>query len=379
MKVTPRTTRSRALRLRLRDSDGALVASGFVVALMAVISLGAIWSQGDHPVWVQIIGSILALAVAVTFGVFQWRLVRGHVDPRLTRAGVIVIVLAIANVYVSDTWATLGVAAAMAVLILPRLGWLAAFATLLAGAGAVVTGQTSPTGDIAIPVISVVVAVGLHTLTRLAQALTEVRISREQLARLHVDGERDRISRDLHDIIGRTLVAASLRLQSASHLLDRDIERTREQLEQAQKALADGQSELRRVTRGPITTSLADELQAAQGLCDRLRVHLTVDTPQEATEDPQPLAARVVREGITNMLKHSQPRNCEIRIVNNPALDITIINDGRPPMAWDDQSFGTGLTDLQHRLQLVGLSLTAGPRGADDFLLHVGGPESTGG
>lgn len=351
------------------------MAAGLIVGLMTVIALGGLWSQNDLPLSVEFISSLLTLVVALGFVLLQIQIVKGRPTVWLRAAGVVVIVLSIANVRFSDTWAMLGVAAAAAALVMPRFGWLAALVTLLAGTALTAGGQATPTAQVAIPLISLVVAVGLEALTRLAQALTDLRVSREQLARLQVDRERNRISRDLHDIVGRTLVAASLRIQAAAQLLDRDIEGTRAQLERAHQALVDGQADLRRLTSGPITTTLADELKSARALCDRLRIHLTVEASAESVEDSNSLAARVVREGITNMLKHSNARACEVRIATAPVLDVTITNDGRPPTAKEDPSLGTGLADLHTRLETAGLGLTAGPVGPDGFRLHVGVPE----
>lgn len=335
---------------------------------MAVIALGSMWTQGTA-VGPRVVGTVLTLVVSASFSVFQFRLVSGYHDRQQPLLAVSIVILPIINVGLSSSWAMLGVAAAT-IMISPRFGWLAAPITVAAGVGAAILGHASATLDVAIPVISLVVAVGLHTLTRLAQALNEVRLSREQLTRLQVDRERDRISRDLHDIVGRTMVATSLRLQSAIHLVDRDIGRTKEQLEHAQKALTDGQAELRALTRGPITTSLTDELQAASALCDRLAIDLHIDVPIDALEDPQTTAARIVREAITNMLKHSRPKRCTIRIRTAPALDVTITNDGCPPDPVAE--VGTGLVELRRLLEPAGLILTATKDGWDGFRLYAG-------
>lgn len=352
-----------------RDADGALVASGCVLALMTVIAVGSLWFQPDHPLWGKLAGSLVSIAVAAGFEVVQVRLVHG-VDAGVLRAvGVLVIGLAIGNVYVSDAWSLLGVGAATAMLIVPRFGLVAGLAALIAGSAPALSGHISVVGKVAIPLISLVVAVGLHTLTRLAQVLVELRLSQEELARMQVDRERSRISRDLHDIIGRTLVATSLRVQSAIHLIDLDLERTKQQLEHAQQALAAGQAELRAMTRGPITTSLADELRSAQAVCERLRIALSLDIAPDDPEDPHETAARIVREGVTNMLKHSRPSVCRIRIRTVPALEVTIVNDGCPGAPMNEN--GSGLADLRRHLAPAGLVLNAGPEGPGEFALRV--------
>lgn len=344
------------------------MASGCVLALMTVIAVGSLWFQPDHPLWCKLAGSLVSIAVAAGFEVVQVRLVHGVETGVLRAVSVLVIGLAIGNVYVSDAWSLLGVGAAAAMLIVPRFGLVAGLAALIAGSAPALSGHISVAGKVAIPLISLVVAVGLHTLTRLAQVLVELRLSQEELARMQVDRERSRISRDLHDIIGRTLVATSLRVQSAVHLIDLDLERTKQQLEHAQQALAAGQAELRAMTRGPITTSLADELRSAQALCERLRIALSLDVAHDL-EDPNETAARIVREGVTNMLKHSRPSACRIRIRTVPALDVTIVNDGCPGAPMNEN--GSGLADLRRHLAPAGLVLSAGLEGPGEFALRV--------
>lgn len=373
VEVNPLTRPSRARwRRLLHDSEGALLASVSVLVLMTTIAIASIWTQTDHPLWAKASGTVMALVTTITFGTLQSRLVPGLTSRRLSVIGVLVILLGIGAVYVSDTWTLLGVSSATALLIVRRYGWLAALAVIVAGSAFINTSGASLAVDVGVPVISVVVATALLTLTRLAQALVEVRISREKLARLQVDSERNRISRDLHDIVGRTMIATSLRLQSAIHLLDRDLDRTREQLEHAQRALNEGQAELRSLTRGPMPASLTDELHSARVLCARLGIRLDVDVPAHELEPEQALAARVVREGVTNMLKHSRPLTCRIRIAATEPLDITLTNDGCPPPLDDDPAPGTGLIDLQRRVRSAGLELTAHRVGVQGYRLHVG-------
>ncbi|NYK65183.1 sensor histidine kinase, partial [Salmonella enterica subsp. enterica serovar Typhimurium] len=87
----------------------------------------------------------------------------------------------------------------------------------------------SPLTSATVVLVTIAVSVNLYAFTKLSTALVELRSSQEEIARLRVDAERHRISRDLHDIIGRTLVATSMRQQAALHLVDRDPQRAKEQ------------------------------------------------------------------------------------------------------------------------------------------------------
>nr|WP_269810934.1 histidine kinase [Kineosporia rhizophila] len=198
-------------------------------------------------------------------------------------------------------------------------------------------------------------------MTRLYVVLDELRRTREQIARVRVDEERLRISRDLHDLLGRTLVSASLRNEAALRLLDHDIERCRDQLTALRSSIIDGQARLRALTSGPTLIGLNDELASARELFERLGLRAEVDAV--VVDDPaidQTLAA-VVREAVTNTLKHGQPTWCRIGVRHESlAIVVSVVNDGVTSTAQDGGAH-TGLDDIRARVESLGGVLTAGP------------------
>lgn len=167
------------------------------------------------------------------------------------------------------------------------------------------------------------------TATRLAVLLDGLRFARELLARRRVDAERDRVGRDLHDIMGRTLVAASLRNQAALQALgDRDPAGAR-LLEQLHDTIGHGQAQLRALTTGPVITRLEDELAASRMLCERLQMALETDVRVPPPGGQASLVAFVVRESITNVLKHSRATRCRIVIAREAGETVvTVSHDG---------------------------------------------------
>lgn len=297
----------------------------------------------------------------------------------ITGLAVTVIVLGVAATQVSDTWTLVGIAAATGSLTAPvRWSWPAGAVIWLLG-----TLDTWVNGGglvtlVAVPLTTLVTAVVLYTLTRLAVALSEAHTSREHLARAHVDDERSRISRDLHDIIGRTLVTASLRNQTALQLIDRDVNRAREQLEQVHDTIAHGQAQLRGLTSGRVVADLPTELSSTRALCDRLGIACEVHADPLDDAEVSTLTGVVVREAVTNMLKHSNARECQIVVhADADAATVTVTNDGCPPVAAVDSggrrtlsptgASGTGLADLRTRVQTLGGWLRAEPVSGDRF------------
>ncbi|MFC2641242.1 MAG: sensor histidine kinase [Propionibacterium acidifaciens] len=216
------------------------------------------------------------------------------------------------------------------------------------------------TGKAVLVCLNAVVGVVLLTFALLARTLVELEVSKEQLARLSVDEERSRISRDLHDIIGRTLVAVSLRQEAALNLLDRDVGLARRQLVASGETVREGQAQLRALTHGPVMAGVEDELRSARALCERIGVRLVVEAePVEGDADAE--CALVLREGITNMLKHADARTCWVGVrVEDGRAVVSVVNDGvvgGRPMGRD----GSGVGRMRRRVVLRGGSLEAGP------------------
>lgn len=216
------------------------------------------------------------------------------------------------------------------------------------------------TGKAVLVCLNAVVGVVLLTFALLARTLVELEVSKEQLARLSVDEERSRISRDLHDIIGRTLVAVSLRQEAALNLLDRDVGLARRQLVASGETVREGQAQLRALTHTPMTAGVEGELRSARALCERIGVRLVVEAePVEGDADAE--CALVLREGITNMLKHADARTCWVGVrVEDGRAVVSVVNDGvvgGRPMGRD----GSGVGRMRRRVVLRGGSLEAGP------------------
>jgi two-component system sensor histidine kinase DesK len=212
-----------------------------------------------------------------------------------------------------------------------------------------------------------VIGFALYAMARLLIVLDELRRTREQMARGRVDEERLRISRDLHDLLGRTLVAVSLRNETALRLLDSDVERCRVQLVALQSSVIDGQAKLRALTGGPTLIGLSDELASARELFERLGVRALVDAVEIDHQAVDQTLAAVVRESVTNILKHARPTWCRIGVRHESlAIVVTVVNDGAASSVADDGAH-TGLDDIRARVVALGGVLTAGAVNGDQF------------
>lgn len=207
----------------------------------------------------------------------------------------------------------------------------------------------------------------LYGLTHFVRVLDEVERARMELAGVAVDRERLRISRDLHDSLGQSLSAISLKGDLAIRLLPLDAGRARteigELIDIARTALRD----LRRIPRGAHRVSLGTELDGAAVLLAAAGVEarIDVDLPPLSDETEQAIAW-TVREGVTNLLRHSEASTARITGARaDGGIRLEIHNDGAAEPAPD----GNGLAGLRHRAAALAGALVT--RRAPDGSFHL--------
>jgi signal transduction histidine kinase len=209
-----------------------------------------------------------------------------------------------------------------------------------------------------------------------AAMLAQVERLRAEQRRVAVLDERNRIAREIHDVLAHSLGALSIQIQAARALLtdDRDVDRAVEVLTGAHRLAADGLQE----TRHAVHALRRDTAPLDEELAGLTRTHRRQhDVPAGLTVDgrPAPLPAdrtlclvRTAQESLTNAAKHAPARPVEVVLryeerqvtltVSNPLGDRA---DGGPAFATVDG--GYGLTGMRERLLLAGGTLTAGTEG----------------
>jgi len=173
-------------------------------------------------------------------------------------------------------------------------------------------------------------------------------------AELAVENERTRFARDLHDILGHSLTVITVKAELAQRLLDVDTERARAELADLERLSRDALSDVRRAVEGYRDLTLPGELTrartalAAAGIEARLPTAID-DVPTELRE----LFAWSVREGVTNVLRHSQARTCTIELGSRR---VEVRDDGRGSA---ESASGSGLVGLTERAAAAGATVSA--------------------
>jgi two-component system sensor histidine kinase DesK len=201
--------------------------------------------------------------------------------------------------------------------------------------------------------------------------LMRVRTENEQLV---VEQERNRFARDLHDILGHSLTVITVKTELARKLLDVDTERARTELADLERLSREALADVRRAVQGYREITLPGEIArarmalAAAGI-EHVLPNSTDDVPTEYRE----LFAWTIREGVTNVIRHSGAELCTVRL----SADLVSVEDdgrgrnGTGPDASVNGDASHGLAGLRERAGAVGAVVEAGDTEPRGFLLQV--------
>src|SRR5688572_3773626 len=283
--------------------------------------------------WVQGRELILIAAATLALGLAFWPVSFGAGAFFIYAAGMI-------GMLDSPRWAVRGVAAIAVItileaLLLRRAIWHAAW-----------------------PVIFVLIigAINIHY-CQVGRANARLRLAQDEIEHMAKLAERERIARDLHDLLGHTLSLVILKSELATKLADRDPERAREEIRDVERIAREALAEVRSAVTGYRAGGFTPEIQHARsalataGMTFECDVHSGTQLPP-ANEAVLSLA---LREAVTNIVRHSGARHCKMSLhVSESACTMRIADDGRG----GDMRFGSGLSGMRERVEVLGGSLT---------------------
>lgn len=230
--------------------------------------------------------------------------------------------------------------------------------------------QPSSTPPWTMPLVILSIGTLMAAFTRNLQTLAELRRTQKELATVAVEEERNRVARDMHDILGHSLSAIALKADLAATLSERDPDAASAEIREVQTLARATLSDMRAVVSGYRQVRIASELASLRTLLPAagITAHLPTTT-DEVPERNRELFGWALREAATNVIRHAGAAHCWVVLAPGR---ITVEDDGVGPGAHSPADpGGTGLHGLAERAADAGGALRIGRSRHGGFLLEV--------
>jgi two-component system sensor histidine kinase DesK len=184
------------------------------------------------------------------------------------------------------------------------------------------------------------------------RANRRLRLAQEEVERLAKLAERERIARDLHDVLGHTLSVIVLKSELASKLASRDPESAAREIREVEQISREALAEVRRAIQGYRAHGLAEEIAVARRALAAAGVALECEVDPVALDAVAESAlALALREAVTNVVRHARATHCRVRIgVRDGRAQLEVADDG----VGGDAPDGSGLAGMRARAAELG-------------------------
>ncbi len=176
------------------------------------------------------------------------------------------------------------------------------------------------------------------------------------LERIAKADERERIARDLHDVLGHTLSLIVIKAELAGRLLDRDRDRARTEMGDVERIARAALAEVRQTISGYLAGGLETEVERAKAALETAGIALDAHVARVSMEAAhERVLSLVLREAVTNVVRHSHATSCRLVLQEadgNIRLDLE--DDGRG----GERSEGHGIRGMRERIEAIGGSLS---------------------
>lgn len=211
-----------------------------------------------------------------------------------------------------------------------------------------------------LPMLIVGVPVGLASVMEAKVRRTSQQLLRkqEEVEHMATIAERERISRDLHDLLGHTLSLITLKAELAGKLLGRDEAACRKEIHDIETSARAALAEVRAAVSGYRATGFAHELACARATLSAANVSLRIDVAAVALPAlAENVMALALREAVTNIVRHAGATECAVSVALKPGLIVLRIADNGAalgPGGAAGIARGNGLAGMQERVAALG-------------------------
>lgn len=211
-------------------------------------------------------------------------------------------------------------------------------------------------------------AINIH-FGQVSRANARLRLAQDEIEHLAKVAERERIARDLHDVLGHTLSLVILKSELAAKLSERDPERAREEIRDVERIAREALSEVRVAVAGYRSGGLESEATHARSALGSAGATVECDLPKaQLPPAHEAVLSLALREAVTNIVRHAGARHVKIALsVNDAACTLTVSDNGRGGNA----PFGNGLTGMRERVEVLGGTMTRDGRGGTTLTVSL--------
>ncbi|HEY0795021.1 MAG TPA: sensor histidine kinase [Acidisarcina sp.] len=214
-----------------------------------------------------------------------------------------------------------------------------------------------------------IVAISNLAVARQKRADCKLRMANDEIEHLAKIAERERIARDLHDVLGHTLSVIVLKSELAGRLIDRDPARTAREIADVEQIARKALAEVREAIGGYRAEGLVAEIERAHRTLDAAGVRLICESkPPNLCPAEETVLSLVLREAITNIVRHAAAQTCDIRFQENEGFHfVTVHDDGRGGV----RAEGNGLRGMRERIEALGGKFSVDPGAGTRLIIQV--------
>ena len=210
-------------------------------------------------------------------------------------------------------------------------------------------------------VFSVIIGLANVAMGEQERRNAELRLTQAEVRRLARVAERERIARDLHDVLGHTLSVIAVKSELAARLVEKDPQQAGQEMRSVQDTAREALADVREAIGGIRTQALDEAIEQVRSGLRAVNVELIFERDPDLVLSPQreAMLALVIREATTNVIRHARASKCRIELRQQPngevLLDISDNGKGRI------KADGGGIQGMFARIEALGgrLDITA--------------------